>query len=794
MRMRIRLNRSSLIGLIVAALAFAGLLLGERVARMLSRSELPLLGKYAPAQQALPFDETAPDSRELAAEAGDFALYIHNKAGGVSVEDRRTGFVWSSIPPGPEGQQTKYACPISLSYVDVTNNITEASNLTYSALAVAWRRIPGGARVSYDATGLKIRVDVEYRLTPDGLAASIPADGIRETAAYRLISVRLLKSFGAVPPGTDGAGLFVPDGCGTIRRVRPHRESLKEFGAYVYGPDFAVNRQRFSLPLANAAQVPLDWKMPEYNRTLTPREHLTLPVFGIYTPKGSMLGIIEAGDGDCSIIAQDDGPAGVNYYRVGPELFYRKADEVSVIQATQRTRPGTAGQPAAGVVQRTQIIAVDPIPIEGERRVLYRFLPPGAAGYASLAESYRGYLRAKGLLPAEPRPEPPGLQLSILCAVDQNHQAGRRLRVLTTFAEAEAMVRRVLEAGVDNLTITLLGWQQGGLHGKRPVNYGADRSLGGDEGLRGLIRFCRARGVKVHLGLDYGHAYAAWHGYNMGRDVAVTRTQEGIMLDQTYPPVAILYQKEELASARRYLTNARAMWERYAERELDRLETYGVDGYAFAVIGEALWSDLSNRHHLTRQQAIAYWRRMLDAFRKTGKQVRVEYGLGYTLGHVDGVAGLPMGDSRCTIFDGPVPFLPMVIAGRVPYWGGYGNMRADGRRQFLRELAYGAFPRYILTYRQSAQLLHTTGEDLAATSASFWFDRIIREWREVSGLQRALHGREITGYEEPRPGCSITRFSGGFTLLVNTTDRPVVLAGRTVGPSAFALAGEGVTP
>ncbi|MGE5597884.1 MAG: DUF5696 domain-containing protein, partial [Bacteroidota bacterium] len=466
-----------------------------------------------------------------------------------------------------------------------------------------------------------------------------------------------------------------------------------------------------------------------------------------------------------------------------------KVDEISVIQAGQRTRPGAGVQPA-GAVQRTQVISTDPIPIPGERRVLYCFLPPGRTDYAALAARYRRYLVEKGVLPSASGLDGPRMQLSILCAVDQNHQAGRRVRVLTTFQEAQEMVETLLAAGVEALTVTLLGWQRGGLHGCMPANPGAEPMLGGDEGLRRFIAFCHRRGVKVQLELDFAHAYAAWRGFDLGRDVARTRNQDAILFDQTIPVVPILVLKDDLVSSRRYLTNARAMWEHYVRPSLDRLGAYGADGYVLRAIGRDLWSDLSTKHHLTRGEAVAFWRRILDALRATGKAVTVEYGQGYTLGHVDGVAGLALADSQCMLFDGPVPFLPMVIGGAIPYWGSWGNLRVDGRRQYLRELSYGAFPRYLLSYRPSSLLMDTTAWDLAATTFGYWYKQAVAEWREMRGLQAELRGRTIVRYEQPQPGCSITWFSGGRQLLVNTTEQPATLLGRIVPPAAFSLVEE----
>lgn len=776
---------------VIGALLAALLCLGLRLGRGRGPAEAAAFKVYRPSKAGAPYDGSLADSIETVAENARYRLLLHSRGGAISVEDKATGQRWDSFPPGEEGAQDKFACPVSLSYLASGASVNEANNLTYQGLVIRWERIPDGVRVYYDATSLGIRVAVEYVLSASGLTVAVPESHIAEGAENKLVSIKLLRSFASLPPNAEG-GLLVPDGCGAMRDIHPHETNYLEFGSYYYGGDIALNRHRFTMPLITGLPVPVDWKLSQYNLVLNPREHLTLPIYGIYTPRGAVLAVIERGAADCALMAHDDGTGWINYYRIGPEFFYRKVDQVDIFKAA--TKRPTDLEALTNEVQgsgmrgnRALVSAADLRIIGGERRIAYHLLGPSQANFRGLVDYYRTYLRQQGGLPPRPRLDKPRLHLDILCAVDQNNQTGRRLFVLTTFAEARRMVASALRRETD-LVVSLYGWQRGGYHGYMPRNAEAEPKLGGNAGLRQLIAYCHAMGVEVRLELNYAEAFAAWHRYSASKDLALTTSQDAILLDFTYPNTRTLVIREELSSSRRYLTNLRAMLQRYVRRDTAKLAAFGADGYILRGAGEDLWSDLSRNHRLTRAEAIAYWRRIIEALRDGGKEVYIGYGQAYLLDLVDGVEGLALGDSRSRFFDRAVPLLPAVISGSLPYTGSWGNLRADGRRQFLEELAMGAWPRYLLTYRPSSLLIKSTLPDFRSTSFAFWLTGIMDEWREVKAEAGGLYGLPITDYETPEAGCSVTVFADTWLLLVNTTDQPRMLRGETVPPKDFIVA------
>ena len=58
------------------------------------------------------------------------------------------------------------------------------------------------------------------------------------------------------------------------------------------------------------------------------------------------------------------------------------------------------------------------------------------------------------------------------------------LVVMTTFDEAREMIEELLEAGVTELDVTLVGWTKGGYAGRYPRRLPVERAFGGERGLR----------------------------------------------------------------------------------------------------------------------------------------------------------------------------------------------------------------------------------------------------------------------------------------------------------------------
>lgn len=721
---------------------------------------MPLLGT-APGEQSQVKAEgepgaSAPSSESpvgpgfrLVASNRNLELYMDMADSRLVVRDLRCEKLWRSSPEVGDRQlkggtlwRQHMSSAFTISYTDDRKRSTRSTNNIREAASVAWEPIPSGTRARYHLPKLGISLTVEYRLGDDYLEVRVPGHEIEESSEFKLVTLELLPFFGAALNDASGY-MLVPDGSGGLVyfKERP-AEPRRPFYEPIYGED---------------------WVGGSMLQTFSKHTQVQMPVFGIAHQgqssdegNASFLAATTRGDFEAKIVAF---PAGyiTDFNRAAVEFRMRRQYSAPI---------------SAGVSVNTFTDGLIP----GDRVVRYMFQAGADATYSGMAAAYRRYLTAERGL-SKNALDPARLQLQLFQGIRKTRGTFSKFISMTTFEEARSILDSLLEAGLRDFDVTLLGWGKDGYNGASPLRLPPDRRLGGETGLKQFVSYAKAQGIRVFLEDNYLDAFKGNRGFSPRRDVI-----------RGYDKLPRFIEPDNFL-----LAPGVAL--RIASRDIPKMADYGIAGLDLRYIGEMSLSHTTRTHSIRRDETTAKWLEIMDMARKTFGSVGSIGGNMYVLGHADRISYLWTEDSEYEFVDENIPFYEMVLHGLVTYCSYPGNLRSDPDVEFLKMVEYGAVPSFELTYRHSSELKETAHNTLFSSFYKDWTEVIAKEWRAVCKDMGDLQAKFITGHSILGPGLRQTSYEDGTRVIVNynTLDMQVPGSSATVKARSYVVVRKGGT-
>ena len=134
---------------------------------------------------------------------------------------------------------------------------------------------------------------------------------------------------------------------------------------------------------------------------------------------------------------------------------------------------------------------------------------------------------------------------------------------MTTFDEAREMIEELLEAGVTELDVTLVGWTKEDTPGRYPRRLPVEKAFGGERGLREFAEWALSAASGSYLQDNYIDAYADNGGFS--RRTEVVRDPSRLPIRGWSPG----YRSD------RYLLSPLVAYERFAKRDIPRIGELG---------------------------------------------------------------------------------------------------------------------------------------------------------------------------------------------------------------------------
>ncbi len=681
--------------------------------------------------------EIPPEFRQVG-ENETFILYAHPSTLAFKVLDKRSGYLWHSNldQPAPGDRLnrswTAFAdSAISIEYLD-EKAVNKRVSITNASVVVEFHTNGDGFDASLLFSEFGIGMTLIVRLEADGVHVEIPFSSIRQdNPAYKLGVLYLYPFMGATRADEVSGYILIPDGSGSLIPLAAATKARTMFYGRYYGADLGM-----------IAQLPFD---PNLNRPY----RLSLPVMGMVHGEGqnAYLSIVEDGSAYAELHVH---PSGIitNFNFAYHAFIYNQ----SYFQATNR-----AGAGVTTLQKETNAFDI---------KVRYRFLSGAESDYVGMARSYQQFLLEKGWLrPLSQTANQIGLHLEFLGGDKEKVLLWERMIPMTTVEQMRAIID---DLQIGRVEAVYYGWQPLGAASMLPDSLRLDRRLGSLSELRALSEQLTANGGRLYLYADPQAALRDEGGYSPRRDLAMAIT--GVYM--------LGYNRYKVS----YYLNADSLTQRLT-RLARQAEEKLACGLALDQVGTMLYSDFRTTPPLNRQQSLVRYRQLLE---ELPAPLAFYNPNDYAFSRMQAYFDMPLDDSGYIFTAESVPFLPIVLAGIVPFYGPPLNFSSDPQGDRLRHADYGVYPSFFLSHEVTAKILNTSSSWVFTSAYAQWGDEVKETYRWLNNLLAPALGQPINTRQKLAEGVFATTYANGYRVIVNYSTQPFVMEGGLIVPARDA--------
>ncbi|MFD0620932.1 DUF5696 domain-containing protein [Paenibacillus sp. GCM10027629] len=674
-------------------------------------------------------------------------LKVDASTGHFLVVNKQTGDVWRSFP-NPKNWKEKsntaawkdhLASPFMFRYVEfnIRKDLLKESNLIAQKGTVSqFEATEHGFKIQYELPELGFSIPVEVTLGDDFVETKVLSEGLKDERVYtaeelktkkkdplaRLVSIRLFPFLGAQTSDEENGFLLIPDGSGALIDFKKYRAGTQNlYTERVYGDDWAYSNRNI----------------------MSDRKAIKMPFFGIKSANQAMVGVIREGDDYANVVAAPSGSFS-QYNWATAEFEYR----FKFFQPTDTKKKN-------GYLMYSKEIT------KSDRSVRYYFIDQPEVDYAQMADRYRQYLiDEQGLKPLQGKNADMKLQLHILGADTETGFLWDSYLPLTTTAEAKEIVQELGALGVDDMSITYLGWQNGGFSkfgGAFPVG----SKIGGNEGMQQFIDFAHTSGFPVYMDASsYTFNNTGKDGFRVKRD-GLRDLGSSVIEFNSWDD-----QRTTFVSPK--------FMQKVIQDDLQDAKDLMVDGYMYGQgVGNQLNTDYNEDHKVSREESMHIQQEIMNQTKQSLGNVQVADGNLYTLPYVNHMHNMFASNSYDLFVDRAIPFTQMVLHGLVTYSFDYANLSDDYEESFLKGIEYGAVPSYIVTYAKPEELLKSLHLDrFYSTYYKDWIQEIVSQYQRYTEALGDVQGEFIENHRELAHGVFETTYAHGKRIIVNYNETP----------------------
>ena len=566
-----------------------------------------------------------------------------------------------------------------------------------------------------------------YSLEDGDLVVKVPYSEMRCEASAPLTYVSVLPYFGAA--GTDQQGsLLIPEGGGALIRFNNGKLAQGAYYANLYGWDYATERRE----------------------AITETEN-TFPVFGVVQEDGSFLCIIEEGSAYAGINADVAGRYNsYNFVYSKYNVIHYDRFNVSA-RTTEQMYMYEIRIPQETVTHR------------------YRFVEGG--DYVKMAQAYRDYLSGNPDMKNDAASEDMPVNIELVGAINK---VVPKLGIpvdsvvaVTTFDEADAIMKELQESGVKDLSIRMTGWANDGVRQKVLTGVHTVGQIGGDNGMKKLIADAGSRNVSLYFdGINcFAYDSGFFDGFTAFSDAARFTTREQVKL---YNYDIITFQQADYQDP--YYLVKPGYASKNADNLINGLASRGAAGVAFRDIGNLLSSDYTVTDLYTREMVKAENVKTLKNAAAKGLKISIKEGNDYAVPYADLITDMNLTGNAYAIINERIPFYQIALHGMKDYTGEAINLAGDHSEALLECAEYGAGLNYTFMKADTSVLRDTMYSVYHSASWDRWRESLIPELlryqQEMAGLNRI----RITGHERLSDEVTVTEYEDGTRVYVNYGD------------------------
>lgn len=670
----------------------------------------------------------------VVAENDNYAMRWDNEKACVLIEDKNTGYIWSTIPndfyngtPAGSRAEVLLNSPIIVDYTVSPNNtlktINGSSVLENGMITV--KKVKNGLQVGYFFDNVEISIPIIYKLYDDHFTVTVDPAGILENE-NKVYQIEMAPFLTAIPSSAEkDSFLFVPSGSGALMYTDERDGKAREYRDEVYGNDLAEFNDQIIQNTYNAS----------------------LPVFGVSRGENSLFAVIEEGAASCDIVASA-GDSTVGYSNVCASFAVRGHNTEVVKMAASGSGSNRINSYSDALVNEKCTVAFYPLSKEN-------------SGYSGMAECYRNYLTKKHNIKKENADSSLYLQILGGAMVDESFIGipYKTLEVATSLDAAKDIAKEIAESTDTKPVLQLKGFGNTGIDVSK---VGGSFKLNSKFGDWKDIAALNSIG-DVFFDFDIVRFDSSGKGFKTYSDSA--KAENNGTAYQYYYDTA---SGGRVVDKGRYRLLSRKELPSALAESVKALENKELSGISLSTLSDSAYSDYRSSSYYAKGNMASDVSNMLaDARQKLG--VMTSNANAYAAANSNHIISSPSYTSKYTSIDVEVPFYRMVFKGIVSMSSEAVNLSANPRKEILKAAEMGCGLLYTLTDEYNSQF-RLSDSSFAKSVYADNKENIIADYSEFGKYFAKVSDTCVKQHTILQNGVNQTVFENGVTVIVNYTD------------------------
>lgn len=695
------------------------------------------------------------DQMILAASAGNYRLFVNPADGAFYIDEEQSAQKWHSVPAilddvtGMKGSEKNRVR--SALQVEVINSKGESLS-DYSHMGSVYSgglttyKTEKGVRFSYYFEDYQVTIPLDIVVNETGFSAEIALSQAKEDGDFRITSVSVLPFFNAGYEEEEGY-LLVPDGSGALIRFNNNKKTLVKYEQRVYSYDHSISRY-FNMD------------------TL---QEIRLPIYGIAHNNQFSLAIIE--DAAANAFIHADSCTALNRFSYAYAKFIVRTNDLYRYVTTYTTD--------------VPIYQKGPLP-DRKIAIRYRLSPSDSPTYVDMGRDYREYLQSYGGMTMLTSDKDVSLYLDLYGAtIRKKFFLGvpvDRIQTLTTYNQAEEILKALKDRGVENLVVRYIKWSDSTIKGSMKSSSGLSSKLGGKKQFTNLQNAMKQSGYELWLDVNPVHIYNGSSILSFFTDYAHNIQNYTTELKDFYLSTQAINSESKTS----FLTRRSLLGDNISKWKSD-ISSLSPDGMSISG-SEILYTDFRDNEasqELTKNT-------IADSLSKTAEHIglMVTSGNDYTLPYAEHILDVPASNSAFGIEDESVPFYQIATHGLVKYSIASINSHANYTDALLRSVEVGAVPRMEWIYETADKLENSDNSKIYYSHYKSWLDFAVSICKETSDYFIKTANSEIIGHERLAYGVFKTTFDNGIFAIVNYNSDAVTTEYGAIDAKSFLVGGD----
>ncbi len=675
---------------------------------------------------------------KLVSDNNNFTFWYDTTGADIYVLDKRSGNIWSNTVNDDYYNNSDASTSMKSLLLQATVADAEGAGVVIQLCDAVGDKNNFSITSEYSSDGMTLKIelikfaisfDVSFVLNEKGLAVSIASKSIKQENGNKIVSITLMPYFGAARTDLEGY-ILIPDGSGAL--IRFDNMETKDERVYSYSL-YGQSEQDINKLVSRDEQ---DIK------------NFMLPVFGIKNDKNGFLAAVTEGSESTYLNVVPYGYQCPKLARCYYTFMYHYTEKVAINSKT--------------------IEQIMPNQELSDRTVEY-FLLDKDCDYSDMAAIYRKHLEDKGILKDKITNNPGELSLDIFMGVKKKGMFFESFVDMTDFEAVKDIVSDLQSNGVNNLELSLQGWNDGGY-----TNYPTPQKTASKLGTKGefkeLLEWLKDNKVNAYVYNDFFTAYPDSKNVNIRKDV-IRDYVSNVQMNLTGTTIVI----NNYLTLNKFLSSAK------------KSGIYKNSGFSLARAGQWLWNSFEKGNENTRKQTVEAIESALKGLNDDDIPLQVYGGNQYVLAYADSLREIPDTFSNYFYESVSVPFFQMVVNGYFKYTSIAGNMSYDTDYQKLKWVEYGSLPYYIITEKSSLELIDTEYNKLFSSEYSTWTENMKSVSKEFAERLKAIAGAEMVEHTILSDSLSSVKYDNGVVIYINYSDENVKIGNLTVNAMDYSV-------